>query len=336
MRTYQKPTAKLIAATKSFIVINPEENQAQPVTIGEILAYVARVSNPGNQLNNQTAPKLLSYCLNHGHWSVFETCSLTVEITTSRAIAQQILRHWSLHFQEFSQRYAEAVSYEPAEARRQAKKNRQDSIDDLPESDKAWFNEAQEKVWELGFGLYQESIRRGIALECARFLLPLATTTTIYITGTIRSLIHYCLSRCPKGVQKEHRDIAWAVLDVLLKEVPELAAYMAEKLDCDKLYKMSNQLEIVPHSWGQLVNILTGGGYDLYFSEFPESQPFQIVKWSIGNPGENEPYKQNICIEDWDDPGHLVAVAKGKAIPVNGCYGPESVKCFKLRGRPNG
>lgn len=195
-------------------------------TIGEMLAYVARVSNPSNQHNDKTAARLLSYCLRNQHWSVFETASLTMEITTSRAIAQQIIRHWSCRFQEFSQRYSEAVGFEIYEARRQDTKDRQNSIDDLPEETKRWFFEAQQQNNEQCMALYKEALSKGIAKEQARFLLPLSTQTTIYMTGNIRSWITYCDIRGIKpGAQLEHREIALAALDILLQEVPELAEY---------------------------------------------------------------------------------------------------------------
>lgn len=201
-----------------------------PKTIGEILAYVARVSNPGNQHNHQSAPKLLAHCLREGHWSVFETASLTMKIETSRAISQQVIRHRSFCFQEFSLRYAEAPSKELYKARRQDKKNRQNSIDDMPAEDEAWWVEAQEKAWELSFGLYNEALRRGIAKECARFILPLATSTTIFVTGNIRSWIHYTLARTAEGVQREHFEIAVRCLFWLIRAVPELIDFLDSKL----------------------------------------------------------------------------------------------------------
>lgn len=325
-----KPICKLEAATKSFIVINAGEDYRQPATIGEIMAYIARVSNPGNQHNNKTAPQLLAHCLENGHWSVFESCSLTISIQTSRAIAQQILRHRSFCFQEFSQRYAAATTFERYEARRQDKSNRQDSIDDLSQADKTWFEEAQDKVWELSYGLYTEAIRRGIALECARFLLPLATTTTLYITGNVRSWIHYLLARCKKGVQKEHRDIAWGCLWVLVEHIPELRWYLAEKLLCAKIltHNLSDNL-ITPHSWKWFVETLRSGGYDMHYSEFPESEPFHIVKWGVGNPGEDDPRKVNICIEPWNSP----ALTPGN-FRDSGCLDKNNLHQVKLCDRP--
>lgn len=189
----------------------------------EIIAYAARVSNPGNQLNFSTASRLLAYCIKHGHWSVFETASFTVEITTTRAIAAQILRHRSFCFQEFSQRYAVSDSFIPGEARRQDAKNRQNSVDDLSQQDKEWFNSAQQDVWNISQGLYQEALKKGIAKECARSLLPLSTETTLYMTGNVRSFIHYVQLRSSDGTQLEHREIALGVKAIMMATMPDIA-----------------------------------------------------------------------------------------------------------------
>lgn len=198
-------------------------------TIGEMLAYVARVSNPSNQHNDKTAARLLSYCLKNQHWSVFETASLTMEITTSRALAQQILRHRSFTFQEFSQRYAEATNFEVYDARRQDDKNRQNSIDDMSDEVKDWFYSIQNEINKDSLECYQLAIKSGIAKEQARFLLPLSTRTTIYMTGNIRSWITYCDVRTKPGVQLEHKEIAQAALETLLVEVPELTDYFNDR-----------------------------------------------------------------------------------------------------------
>lgn len=182
------------------------------------IAYCARVSSP-NQ-DNPEYEKLLSYCIRNKHWSIFEQASLNIEITTSRAIAQQILRHRSFHFQEFSQRYSEVQSYELYDARRQDLKNRQNSIDDLSEKDKEWFKEAQNEVWDRCYVRYEIALEKGIAKEQARFLLPLNTTTKMYMHGTIRDWIHYCQVRCDQSTQKEHRDIAEACKKILIKHYP--------------------------------------------------------------------------------------------------------------------
>lgn len=200
-------------------------------SVGEILAYVARVSNPTNQNNDKTSARLLTYCLRQGHWSVFESASLTMEIVTSRAIAQQILRHRSFTFQEFSQRYAEAVDFEVYEARRQDTKNRQNSIDDMSDEVKEWFKGIQEEINRDSMECYQLAIKSGIAKEQARFLLPLSTQTRLYMTGNIRSWITYCQTRVKPGVQLEHKEIAKRCLCLLLQEVPELHEFLAEEFN---------------------------------------------------------------------------------------------------------
>lgn len=187
------------------------------------MLFCARVSNPANQ--NSENPKLLDYCIKHGHWSVFEMAHMTVEIETSRAIAAQILRHRSFSFQEFSQRYAavpeDGVEY--YEARRQDTKNRQNSIDDMPQETKEWFRGVQEGLWEHSRQLYQRALDMGIAKEQARFLLPLSTKTTLYMTGNIRSWIHYLDLRSGNGTQKEHKEIADAIKAVFVEQFPNVA-----------------------------------------------------------------------------------------------------------------
>lgn len=196
-------------------------------SIGEILAYVARVSNPGNQHNHETAPKLLKYCAKNSHWSVFETVYITMEIRTSVAIATQILRHKSACFQNFSQRYAEVDGFEVYEARRQDDKNRQNSIDDLSEDVKEWFDEAQRDVQAYTINLYQEALDKGIAKECARFLLPQGTSTTLYMTANVRTWITYLWVRSKDaGAQAEHVEIADKCKAVLLELAPELESIL--------------------------------------------------------------------------------------------------------------
>lgn len=189
----------------------------------ELTAYIARVSNPANQMNSETAPKLLAYCIKNNHWSVFEHVSFSVEIKTSRAIAAQILRHRSAVFQEFSQRYAEAMDNEFYPARRQDNKNRQNSIDDMSEDDKKWFEDAQKETWETSNLFYKEALKRGIAKEQARFLLPLSTQTTIYMTNNIRNWMHYIDLRADKATQLEHREIALEIKDIFIKQFPTMA-----------------------------------------------------------------------------------------------------------------
>lgn len=194
---------KPIAITLPLIKV-----EGKQISADELMAYAARVSNPSNQGNLDTMSKLLRYCANHKHWSVFEQSDLTVEIKTTRAIAQQILRHRSFCFQEFSQRYAKALDYEKYDARRQDKKNRQNSINDIDDETKVWFRSIQSQIWDTCKGVYDEALKLGIAKECARFVLPLNTATTMYMKGNVRSWIHYIELRTAPGVQEEHRDIA--------------------------------------------------------------------------------------------------------------------------------
>ena len=174
------------------------------------MAYIARVSNPKNQDNNDFS-KLLGYCIKNEHWSVFEQAYMTLQIETTRGIAAQILRHRSFTFQEFSQRYADSTQLGEIpipELRRQDNKNRQNSISDLSEEVINQFNEKIKLQFNLNKKLYEEMLEAGIAKECARFVLPLATPTRIYMTGSCRSWIHYINLRTGHGTQKEHMNIA--------------------------------------------------------------------------------------------------------------------------------
>jgi thymidylate synthase (FAD) len=188
----------------------------------ETMAYCARVSNPQNQESPHIA-KLLAYCIRHGHWSVFEQANLILEINTSRAIAPQILRHRSFSFQEFSQRYAAATSFVPHRARRQDVTNRQNSIDDLDSATQDWFLASQAEIWELAYRRYQEALEKGIAKESARALLPLNTSTRLYMNGTVRSWIHYIQLRTKPDTQLEHREIAEACRKIFKRALPQLA-----------------------------------------------------------------------------------------------------------------
>ena len=175
----------------------------------DLIAYMARVSNPSNQNNTETSARLIKYLIKHKHWSPFEMVNLCVSIDTTRSIAQQIIRHRSFSFQEFSQRYAKVTkkSWLP-ELRRQDSKNRQNSIDDLDLATVSDFHAKMEGLYELSFGLYDEMLQAGVAKECAREVLPLSTPTTLYMNGTLRSWLHYCDLRCSNGTQLEHRIIA--------------------------------------------------------------------------------------------------------------------------------
>jgi thymidylate synthase (FAD) len=182
------------------------------MTASDFITFAARVSNPSNQMSLLTAPKLLAYCIKHGHWSIFEQASMTVEIQTSRAISAQILRHRSFCFQEFSQRYAPSDTAEPVELRTQDRANRQGSGETFPQE---WAIEAVAKSVDMAFRTYRTLLQEGVSRETARMVLPLCTQTTLYMTGNIRSWIHYFDQRCAKGTQKEHRDIATAIRDTI-------------------------------------------------------------------------------------------------------------------------
>ena len=175
------------------------------------IAYCARVSNPNNQDSDNYA-KLLKYCIEHKHWSIFEMAFLTVEINTSRGIAAQILRHRSFTFQEFSQRYADATLLADEipmfELRRQDNKNRQNSIDDIDQEIVFKWNSKIREHFAKSKSIYDGMIKDGIAKECARFVLPLAIPTRLYMSGSIRSWIHYIELRSSHGTQKEHMNIA--------------------------------------------------------------------------------------------------------------------------------
>ena len=188
----------------------------------ENMAYIARVSNPSNQ-DNQDYSGLLKYCIKHQHWSVFEQAFMTLEIETTRAIAAQILRHRSFTFQEFSQRYAksnELGEIQLPELRRQDVKNRQNSIDDLDEKVVDKLNRQMITLFSSAESLYKQMIEEGVAKECARMVLPLCTPTRIYMTGSVRSWIHYINLRSAHGTQKEHMEIAESCKDVFKKQFP--------------------------------------------------------------------------------------------------------------------
>ena len=190
------------------------------------MAYIARVSNPKNQDNNDFS-KLLGYCIKNEHWSVFEQAYMTLQIETTRGIAAQILRHRSFTFQEFSQRYADSTQLGEIpipELRRQDNKNRQNSISDLSEEVINQFNEKIKLQFNLNKKLYEEMLEAGIAKECARFVLPLATPTRIYMTGSCRSWIHYINLRTGHGTQKEHMNIAQECKNIFSQVYPVVAS----------------------------------------------------------------------------------------------------------------
>ncbi len=210
-------SVRLVAITKPVI----EECE----TAEELIAYCARVSNPNNQANHETAGKLLKYCADHAHWSIFETASMTVEIKCTRDIGRQIIRHRSCKFQEWSQRYAEVAedSFELSEARLQDKRNRQSSIETYDKTLQDWWTLNQARIRDISLELYKSALEKGIAKEVARKVLPEGLTkTTLYLTGDIRSFIHYCTLRCDDATQKEHRIIAQEIKDILLEQFPSL------------------------------------------------------------------------------------------------------------------
>jgi thymidylate synthase (FAD) len=213
---------RLISLTTPLIAL-----EGQETTPEGLIAYCARVSSPHQE--SADYEKLLAYCIRNRHWSIFEMADMTVEIITSRAISPQILRHKSFCFQEFSMRYAQAQTIERYEPRRQDVKNRQNSLDDLPPETVEWFDRAQEKMATESMALYEEALEKGIAKECARALLPLATQTKLYMKGSIRSWIHYLEVRTDPSTQKEHRDIADAVRKIFMEQFPVTAAAMGWK-----------------------------------------------------------------------------------------------------------
>ncbi len=190
------------------------------------MAYVARVSNPNNQDSDKFAG-LLKYCIKHGHWSVFEQAFMTVEINTTRGLAAQILRHRSFTYQEFSQRYADssmlAKEIPLPSLRRQDDKNRQNSIDDIDPLMQQDFEIKMQRHFVDGMKLYKEMLEAGIAKECARFVLPLATPTRLYMTGSVRSWVHYIDLRSAHGTQKEHMDVAEETRSIFIEQFPTVA-----------------------------------------------------------------------------------------------------------------
>ena len=191
----------------------------------QTMAYIARVSNPNNQ-DNENYAGLLRYCIKHQHWSVFEQSSMTLEIETTRGLAAQVLRHRSFTFQEFSQRYADSNllgEIELPELRRQDTKNRQNSIDDLDPAVVEKLEKQMNTLFSSSLALYNQMLKYGVAKECARFVLPLATPTRLYMTGSCRSWIHYIQLRSAHGTQKEHMDIANACKSLFVQHYPTVA-----------------------------------------------------------------------------------------------------------------
>lgn len=205
---------KLVSVTSPQLVVD------KPLTPEELVVYIARVSNPSNQSNMETAPKLINYLIKHKHWSPFEFVDMTVEIVTRRSIAAQILRHKSFAFQEFSQRYSTVSNIAPVQLRKQAKTNRQSSEDVIEDF-------ALERDVEQHFSnskmLYDKLITAGVSRETARDVLPLATESTMYMKGSVRSWIHYLELRCSQDTQLEHREIADAIKSIFNNEFPNIS-----------------------------------------------------------------------------------------------------------------
>ena len=194
----------------------------------ELISYMARVSNPANQSNTETSQRLIRYLIEHQHWSPFEMVNMCVEVETTRSIAAQILRHRSFSFQEFSQRYAEVqLRPELPEMRRQDTKNRQNSIDDLPLEVLHETDKLVSQAFVTAYRAYDRLLELGVAKECARDVLPLATPTRLYMNGTIRSWIHYCQLRCGNGTQLEHRIIAEGAYKLLQEHLPSVCAALS-------------------------------------------------------------------------------------------------------------
>jgi len=201
-----------------FVSITPDAEK--------MMAYIARVSNPSNQQNEKYAG-LLQYCIKHNHWSVFEQSSMTLEIETTRGLAAQILRHRSFTFQEFSQRYADTKLLDTeipvTDLRSQDLKNRQNSNDDIPQEKKEEYQALIARHFEDSMNLYNSLLESGVAKECARFVLPLATPTRLYMTGSCRSWIHYINLRSAHGTQKEHMDVVEKARSIFVEQFPSVS-----------------------------------------------------------------------------------------------------------------
>tara|TARA_B000000557_G_C20622194_1_gene378599 strand:- start:54 stop:689 length:636 start_codon:yes stop_codon:yes gene_type:complete len=201
-----------------FVSITPDAEK--------MMAYIARVSNPSNQ-QNENYSGLLKYCIKHNHWSVFEQSSMTLEIETTRGLAAQILRHRSFTFQEFSQRYADTKLLDTEipvpDLRSQDLKNRQNSNDDIPQEKKEEYQALIARHFEDSMNLYNALLENGVAKECARFVLPLATPTRLYMTGSCRSWIHYINLRSAHGTQKEHMDVVEKARSIFVEQFPSVS-----------------------------------------------------------------------------------------------------------------
>lgn len=219
---------RLISITKSM-------EDLDHLSPEELLVYIARVSNPSNQNNTATADKLLGYLIKNKHWSPFDMVNMTVEVKTSRAIAQQILRHWSIKPQEFSQRYAEVVDMEPVQIRKQGATNRQGGEEEFDPLIIMYPGQYEQTVKastmihnhiEASQELYKALLDAGVAKECARMVLPLTTSTTLYLNGSVRSWIHYLEQRLDLHAQLEHRQVAEQIKALFQSNFPNIAKYL--------------------------------------------------------------------------------------------------------------
>ena len=218
---------RAIAITQSLLT-------EKALTAEELIIFIARVSNPSNQLNTETAPKLMRHCINNKHWSVFDMANLTVEVVTSKVVSIQILRHWSIKPQEFSQRYAEVVEIEPIEIRKQGETNRQGGeVVFNPEIayTEDWtstrysgsVNSIIDSFVTTAKNLYRALLEAGVAKESARMILPMASQTTMYLNGSVRSWIHYLEQRCDLHAQKEHRLVANEIKKIFTEHFPNIS-----------------------------------------------------------------------------------------------------------------
>ena len=204
---------KLISVTQPMI-------EGEQMSAEELITYCARVSNPENQMNTETAPRLINFLIKHKHWSPFEMVNMCVEIKTSRAIAAQILRHRSFSFQEFSQRYSQAPELEPLELREQAESNRQSSSNEIKDEQ---VKATAQLFMESAQDYYRQLCAMGVARETARMILPLGVQTTMYMSGTVRSWVHYINLRTEGNTQKEHRDVAKEIKKIFIQQFPQIS-----------------------------------------------------------------------------------------------------------------
>lgn len=242
----------------NLVAVSKPSEHVDCNTAEELVAYCARVSNPANQANKETASKLVRYLIQNDHWSPLEMVHVVIEIETTRDIARQILRHRSFSFQEFSQRYSEVVDFaEPREARLQDAKNRQNSVATSDRGTTSWWYSAQTVQAEESEALYKEALERGIAKEQARAVLPEGLTVSkLYMAGTLRSWIHYCQLRMGNGTQKEHKEIAQACWAIIAAEFPSIADIFApdelqelvERFSAALLKKLKYQRDVKGYS----------------------------------------------------------------------------------------